>query len=188
MFKQLAAVVALGAAGAPGAHAAGVDLALGNDTADLVFLTNAEAIGYGGADLGFGVFFNDDDDVMATAKFLATNVVETQRSLQLGVGAKAFVTDLDSGRDASAIGPGGQVRYLLPTALTTALTFEGYYAPDITSFGDADGFWDVGLRFELEVSPSARAFVGYRWIEADVDGGPDEELADELQFGVRILF
>lgn len=187
MIKRFFGVAALGLCSTT-THAAGLDLALGQDTASLVYLTDTASIGYGGADIGFGGFFNNNDDIMLTGNFLVTGSPGEQVPLQFGVGAKGFYTDLDSDRDASAIGIGGQVRYLFPTRTHIAVAVEGYYAPRITTFEDADTFSEFNPRFEIEIVPGTHAYVGYRWIEADMDTGPDEELSDEAQVGIRLTF
>ena len=187
MMKRLLGAAALGVCSTT-THAAGLDIALGQDTASLVYLTDTASMGYGGADIGFGGFFNNDDDIMVTGNFLVTGSPGQNIPLQFGVGAKGYYTDLDSNRDASAIGIGGQVRYLFPTETHLAFSVEGYYAPRITSFQDADSLAEFNPRFELEVVPGTHAFVGYRWIEFDMDGGPDEELSDEINVGIRLTF
>jgi len=188
MIRRMMGVVALGLCSTTTAQAAGFELALGQDTASAVYLTDSSSMGYGGADLGFGAFFNNDDDVMLTGNFLVTGSPGQDLPLQFGVGAKGYYTDLDSNRDASAIGIGGQVRYLFPTRTPIAFAVEAYYAPRITSFEDADSFVEFNPRFELEVVPGTNAFVGYRWIEADMERGRDEELSDEVQVGIRLTF
>jgi hypothetical protein len=188
MIKRLLAATAIAAGSAAPAHAAGLELALGNDTASLTFLTESAGMGYGGADLGFGGFFNNDDDLMLTGNLLVTGTPGRNVPIQYGVGAKAFLTDLDSDRDANAIGIGGQIRYMFPTETPIGVSLEGYYAPSIVSFGDADSLLELTPRLELEVVPGTRAFVGYRLTEFDMDGGPDEELADEINVGIRLSF
>lgn len=188
MIKRMLAATALAACATTPAQAAGLELALGNDTASLTYLTNSASIGYGGADLGFGGFFNNDDDVMLTGNLLVTGSPGRNVPIQYGVGAKAFATDLDSDRDAHAIGIGGQVRYMLPVATPAGLSVEAYYGPSIVSFGDADSLFEITPRFELEVVPGTRAFVGYRLTEFDMEDGPDEELADEVNVGIRVSF
>lgn len=188
MIKRVMGVVALGLCSTTAAQAAGFELALGQDTASAVYLTDSSSIGYGGADLGFGAFFNSNDDIMLTANLLVTGSPGQNVPLQYGVGAKGYYSDLDSDRDASAIGIGGQLRYLFPTRTPMAVAVEAYYAPRITTFGDAEDFFEINPRFELEVVPGTNAFVGYRWIEADMEAGRDEELSDEVQVGIRLTF
>ena len=188
MMKRWIGAAVLGVCSSTGAHAAGFDVSLGNETAYFRYLTDTASMGYGGADVGFGLFYNDNEDAMLTANFLVTGSPGPNAPLQYGIGAKGYYTDLDSGTDASAIGLGGQVRYLLPTRTQIGLTAEAYYAPEITSFSDAESFTEFTPRVEVEVMPSAMAYVGYRWIEADIEGGADEELSDEVVFGIRLQF
>ena len=58
----------------------------------------------------------------------------------------------------------------------------------MTSFSDFDGLVEYRGALELEVTPSARAYIGYRVIEVELDTGFDYELDDNAHIGVRFAF
>ncbi len=176
--------------------ASGIDISLGNDSAEFVYLFDSDTqVGIGGNDIGASIFFNDDDDVLATFKFLVTgNAIGRNRSLQLGAGAKAYIglidNDIVGDEDTIAgVGVGGKIAYIFPAQTPMALSLEGYIAPDITSFGDNKDIVELLLRFELEVAPSTRIFIGYRDLEAEIeDLSLDYEFDESAHIGVRVSF
>ena len=171
-------------------QAKGLDLRLADKTAELIYLTESSTFGYGGADMGLGFFYNDADDVMFSAVAMVSGHGSgNNRPLQFGVGVKlAFasldVPDLESG----ALSVGGQLRYVIPATTPVAFLAEGFVSPDITTFGDAEQTLEYRIALELEVTPSARAYVGYRKIEIDLTGLGEYEMDDEVHLGVRLAF
>jgi hypothetical protein len=186
------------------AQARGLDISLGSDTAQINYLAQSDSqIGIGGTEFGGGVLFNESDDVIFNMGVLVTgNSLGQNRSLQLGAGARAYAGKLDcddndivgnvdcSGNDTvAAIGIGGKVAYIFPSRTPISLSLEAYLAPNVTSFGDHEDFLEVTLRFELEVAPTTRFFVGYRNMEIELeDLGEDYEIDDSGHLGVRFAF
>lgn len=172
------------------AYGAGFDLSLSDETAYPRFLTDSSSLGYGGADIGAGAFFNEEDDWLLTGNMLVTNNPGSDNPWQFGAGAKAYYGEVDTfDDDVGALAIGGLVRYTVPAETPIGLVAEGYAAPGITSFGEADDFHELNLRAEVEIVPSTRAYVGYRWLESDLDGpGRDYELDDNIHVGIRVFF
>lgn len=190
--RSIAAAVIAAACSAP-AHAAGLDISLSDDTANFVWLTDAGSLGYGGADVGFGLFFSendtDDHDFVGTVNLLVTNNPASGNNFQLGVGAKAYAGQVDEPEeDVAAIAIGGLVRYIIPSETPMGIALEGYAAPSVTSFGDTERMREIMARFELEVMPSTRGYIGYRFLEPELDEAGDVELDDQLHVGVRVVF
>lgn len=171
------------------AQASGFDISLSDETANVVYLTDSGSFGYGGADIGFGLFFNEADDAVAHANILVTSNPQSGNNFQFGVGAKGYLGTLDvPDEDVAAIGIGGLVRYVIPSATPMGISLEGYFAPDITSFSDTESLREVIARFELEVMPSTRGYIGYRVLEPEMDVAGDVEIDDEFHVGIRFLF
>lgn len=179
--------------------ASGVDMRLGSETAEVVFLTESATFGYGGADMGFGVFLNEDDSLIGTGSILVSGSGEGDvRGLHFGVGAKVYagIIDLPSPLDnqsGGAVAIGGMIRYVFPGRMPLAVLLEGFGAPDVTSASDFKGLKEIRLALELEVTPSARAYIGYRTLEVELDSGVgfkdnEIELDDEAHIGVRFSF
>ncbi|MBL4763352.1 MAG: hypothetical protein JKY93_11735 [Gammaproteobacteria bacterium] len=167
-----------------------LEIALSSDTAFFGFTTDSSAIGYGGADLNFGLLFNEADDVALSAGLTVLRQPDMEAPLTFGVGVKAYYVDIDrTGDTATSIAIGGQIKYTIPAKMPVNLVAEYYFSPDITTFGDADGLDELNLRVELEVMPQTMGYIGLRKLEIDgKDGSADTEISDDIQFGVRIAF
>jgi hypothetical protein len=169
-------------------HAAGVDISVSDQTANFVFLLDSSSLGYGGADIGIGGFYNENKDWVATGNLLVTSNPGSGNPWQIGVGTKAYYADLDIDESASAIALGGVLRYVIPSETPMGVAFEGYTAPSVTSFGDTERFHEAMARFEVEVVPSTRGYVGYRWMETRLEDIGKYRLDDEFHIGIRVFF
>lgn len=175
------------------AHAAGLDISLGNETAQFVYMFDSDSqIGIGGADLGAGVFFNEQDDYLFNFSVLVMgHSAGRNRALQFGAGAKAYAGELDIPVQDSvgAVAVGGKISYIFPASMPMALSAELFYAPDITSFGDNESLTEFLLRLEVEVAPTTRFYVGYRSLETEFENTNIEyELDDNGHVGIRFSF
>jgi len=170
------------------AQAAGLDVSLSDESANFEFLFDSSSLGYGGADLGVGLFFNEDDDQLLHGNVLITSNPGSNNPWQFGVGGKAYYADLDGGDSGAAIGIGGLVRYVIPAELPMGVVVEGYHSPKITSFDDLDRFNEASARFEVEIMPSTRGYVGFRFLDAELDNGGDTTLDEEFHLGIRVFF
>jgi len=174
------------------ANAAGLDISLSDRTAHFQYLFDSGSLGYGGADVGAGIFFNEADDVLGTGHLLATSNPDGPSNIQFGVGAKAYAgvderTNSDD-QTIGAVGVGGLVRLILPAQTPMGVAVEGYRAPPITSFGDTRDLSEIMARFEIEVMPSTRGYVGYRLLEPDTEDFGDVAFDDEFHVGIRITY
>jgi len=191
MLKKIAAILLISLSSVQTIYADGVDLKLADETAEVLYLTESSTFGYGGADIGMGFFFNENDDWMASAiAMVSGNSASNERSLQFGVGVKLLLASLDAANEeVGALGLAGQVRYVIPAATPIAFLLEGVIAPEVTSFSGAEQYTEYRFAVELEVTPSARAYVGYRNIEIELDTlGADVEIDDEVHLGIRLEF
>ncbi|MDQ7015697.1 MAG: YfaZ family outer membrane protein [Gammaproteobacteria bacterium] len=170
--------------------ASSLDISLSSKTANFQFLSDASALGSGGADIGVGVFYDDSSNYMANANILVLGHPASERlPVQLGVGAKAYVASLDgSDESVAAVGLGGMARYVVPAEIPVALSLEAYFAPAITSFGDTEEVVQIDARVEVNVMPSARAYLGYRYLNTRLKLAGDVTLDDRLHVGIRLNF
>jgi YfaZ precursor len=192
MFKKITAIFFMSMLSVQ-VYASGVDLKLADETAEVQYLTESSTFGYGGADIGIGFFFNEADDWMFSALAMVTgNSASNERSLQFGVGVKllgAKLKRLNPDDTIGALGLAGQVRYVIPSETPVAFLLEGVIAPEVTSFSGAEQYTEYRFAVELEVTPSARAYIGYRNIEIDLENtSADYEIDDEVHLGVRLEF
>jgi len=175
------------------ASATGLDFRLGSKTAEIVILSQSSTFGYGGADIGYGFFFNENHDYMASGSMLVSGSSSGDvRALHFGVGAKLYAGTLNTEPDnlnGGALAIGGQVRYVFPASTPLAILGEVYAAPSVTSVSDFEGVTEYRVALELEVTPSARAYIGYRQLKVDLGGpGPKYKLDDKAHVGVRFTF
>lgn len=172
------------------AEARGIDLKLANKMAEFTYLTESSTFGYGGADVGLGFMFTEDDDVQLNGQIMVSgNPAGNNRAFQFGVGGKLTVTSIDAlNEEIGAIALGGQFRYVIPAAAPIAFVAAGFYAPGITSFSGADRYTEFRVAIEMEVTPSARAYIGYRNEEYRMERGGDFEVDDNVHLGLKFDF
>ena len=171
-------------------YANGIDFRISSDTAELTFLSEASTFGYGGADVGVGVFINEIDDLMLGGSILVSgSSAGDVQALHFGVGVKAYFGSIDlSNETGGAFAIGVQGRYVFPGATPIAILVEAFVAPSVTSLIDFEGVTEYRLGAEFEVSPSARAYVGYHGYEVDTKQGSNHTLDDLVHVGVRFSY
>ena len=174
----------------PNANASDFEAALSKETAQFTFRSDSSLIGWGGADMGLGLFYNEDSDFIGQFSLLQMRQASQQNPLTFGVGVKAYLGQLDDpDADVFAMGIGGQVQYTIAGTMPMAIYLNAIYAPEITSFADTEGVIDYSLGFQIEALPQTIAFIGIRHLEFELDDGPDYEADDDnIHFGVRLTF
>jgi hypothetical protein len=174
--------------------AGAIDFSVARDMAELTYLTQTSSFGYGGADIGFGALVNQYNDVMASGSILVSgSSTGDVKGLHFGVGAKAYAGSLDGSSGnldvtGGAIAIGGRLRYVFPSSTPVAILADVFYAPEVTSISEFDGLREYRADIELEVTPSARAYVGYRTLEVTYNNSVDYDVDDEAHIGVRFEF
>ena len=189
-FTHLGYFCLLGLALAPAASANDFEAALSKETAQFTFRSDSSLIGWGGADLGLGFFYNDESDFVGQASLVQMRQPSEETPLTFGVGVKAYLGHLDDvDQDVVAFAVGGEVRYTIPGTMPMAVYGRVFFAPEITSFSDAEGLLDYTIGFQIEALPQTIAFVGLRHFEADTDRESSYELDDDnIHIGVRLTF
>lgn len=90
--------------------------------------------------------------------------------------------------DGAVLALGGQVDVRFPGYERIALGAHAYGAPEVTSFGDLESYYDVGLSLGYEVIKGASVSVGWRELRADVDPDGKIKADDGLYGGLRLTF
>jgi hypothetical protein len=180
----------LGLAFISAANANDFEAALSKETAQFTFRSDSSLIGWGGADLALGLFYNDDSDIIAQGSLVQMRQPSEDTPLTFGVGVKAYLGHLDDiNEEIVAFAIGGEVRYTIPGTMPMAVYARGFYAPEITSFADAKEVVDYTIGFQLEILPQTIGFVGIRHLEFDTDDeGSYDADDDNLHIGVRLTF
>lgn len=179
----------LGFAGS--AAATGVSLNLGDDTAEISVRQELDLQQPDELRVGASLLFNEADDLVGTANLQVIGDLQPGfRALKYGAGFKAYVADLDAtDTTIGALGIGGLVRLDIPqTAVPLAVVLEGYFAPEITNTGRGEGVIDLTARFEVRFARNATAYIGYRYLEFDVENAGGHEVDDDFLVGLRLTF
>ncbi len=165
------------------------DLSLSNDTAMILFATPINYSGSGHTDVNAGLMYTESNDVMIMGGIEMMGEAGSHApGLHFGVGVKGYGVALDSGADVGSVAIGGKGWYVPPKLSRMGLVGQIYFGPDITTFGDADRFWEVSGRIEYEVIPEAAIYVGYREIETRLKTGMDVALDKGWHIGLRMSF
>lgn len=166
------------------------EAALSSETAQFTFRSDSSVIGWGGSDLAFSLFYNEESDFVLQGSLMQMRQASEETPLTFGVGVKTYLGKLDDiNQDVLSLGIGGEVRYTIPGTMPMAIYLRGFYAPDITSFLDAEEVVDYTLGFQIEALPQTTAFIGLRHLEFETeDDGDYEADDDELHLGVRLTF
>lgn len=154
------------------------------------YVTGADVIGLDAAQLGLEALVNDNDDVSVAADLGFYGRPAGISALTFGVGPKIYAATLDIFDDNFAAGAiGGFAGYQLPLRYPVQLTGQFYYAPKITTVGDADDLYDFIVRVETQFTDRLTGFIGYRRYVADLeDVNDDHDLDNNFHIGVRLLF
>lgn len=166
------------------------EAAVTSETAQFTFRSDSSLIGWGGSELGLGLFYNENSDYVGQMSLMQRRQASENNPLTLGVGVRAYLGDLDDiNQNIAAIAIGGEIRYTIPGVMPMAIYLTGHYAPKITSFSDTEEVIDYNLGFQIEILPQTTAFVGYRSLEVDVKDASGYELDDDrVHIGVRFTF
>lgn len=184
------AVIALCAAGAP-LHADEAEFYLSDESLQGRYATGAYVVGLPTGGLAIEGFINEEDDVLGALALDFAGTPSGVSAWTFSAGPKLYAAnfdaiDFDDGFVAAAVG--GTAGFILPVQIPAQVTGQLYYGPKITTFGDADDLTDFMVRAELEFVPQVLGFLGYRWLEADLDDDGERELDDNLHIGVSLNF
>ncbi len=189
MKKILVAVMLI--VGSTMGNAAGLDLALSDETANLQLLINPYGIAAGNSEVAIGGLINDEDDVLFFASVMARGPRQSNSAFySLGAGMKIYGGNLDLDQSIGALAIGARIGILIvPHPVNPVdLVVEGFFAPSITSAGDTEKLWEISTKLQLEIVPAARAYLGYRLVKVDTKDFGKVELDDNLHIGINISF
>ena len=198
-MRKLLPVIAAGLLFASNTQAAGLDLSLSNESANIEALSPVRTFTRGNRGgqlestglMSVGFFYNDLDDVIGHAKLVAVGTqTNTKVPYQLEFGVKAFAGKVkQDDTDVGALAIGGGIKIQNPSQYNPIdLKIEAFFTPGITTFGDTDSLLEISARLSLEIVPAAQAYIGYRLLEVENDSHFTLELDDNVHLGVRLQF
>lgn len=175
------------------ARAGSLDLNLGSDAFYGAYATAATNSG-----LEFDVSYlhheednEPDRDIAGLGLHLVDDAAQGETPFRVGVGARLFYLDATVA-DGGALAIGGHLRYSIPQYNRFAIGGHAYFAPDVTSFGDAEKYVQFGITAEYEILRQANVYLGYRRARAEYNfglAGSDEVTMDSgVHFGFRLFF
>ncbi len=172
------------------ASANDLEAALTSETAQFTLRSDSSIIGWGGAELAAGFFYNNDDDYVAQIGLMQRRQASQKTPVTLGVGVKGYLGDLNAPSEGIfAIAIGGEVRYTIPGVMPMSVYLTANYAPKITSFSDTEELIDTNIGFQIEVLPQTSAFIGYRNLKVNLSNGHKYDMDDDrIHIGVRLTF
>ncbi len=176
-------------------QAGGLDLSLSKETANLAVLLSP-GLRYipnsgGGSDISIGAFTNEAGDSLAFGMLMVRGVRQSDTAqYKLGAGVKVIAGDLDIDESVGALALGFQTSVLLASSAYNPVDFvvSAFYAPSISSFNDAETFTEYSARFQVEVIPQARAFIGYRRMQFDTNDFKDLTMDRSVHVGLSLNF
>lgn len=172
----------------PGARAAGLALSLSEETGEFTYFLGSRGFLEGGIDIGLSALYNRREDILLSAEIISLGQqAEFGQPWQLGIGMKLYGLRLEDDREMSAIALGAKLAYIIPSNIApTAFVAEAFFAPSITTFNDAERLFELRSRLEIEITPTALGFVGYRLITTRItEGADDVEIDDNVHVGIR---
>ena len=140
------------------------------------------------AELGW-LYNQDKGDVIHGSFHLVDAASGSGTALQAGLGVRLVHTRTDpSTFDGTVLAVGGFARYTLPNANRYNVGGYGYFAPDVTSFGDQTEYYELGVRLGYSVLRDGDVYLGLRRIQAKYEGFGKFTFDSGLHAGFEIRF
>lgn len=166
------------------------EIALSDESIQLRYLRlqDRSDIGNAPGELGFGLFWTENRDFVASSNYFVEASRLRFNRLTLMAGPVAYAAMLNTeNTDVFALALGAEARFELLRRQELDIVGRAAYAPDILTFGSADQLWDVTARAELPLTDRIIGFGGYRLFEIDLLQGTNE-LEESIHLGIRYEF
>jgi len=183
------------------AKAAGLDVALSNDTANIAVLLNPYNFrAGGGSELAVGGFINETGDNVLFATLMAHGVRKLpDQQYNLAAGMKLLTGNIEIGEEfeeatgdeekVGALALGFKAGFVIPSRQNPMeVALEAFMAPKITSFSDAESYSEINARFQVEIIPQAVTYIGYRRMQFDTNDFNNVRLDRSVHLGIRLTF
>jgi len=137
---------------------------------------------------------NSDPRGLVRANFLIQGAVNGFEDLILGMGAKLAYSSVklgDKNHTFFALPFGLHAKYRLPFDLPLGffVGVEGYYSPQVLSFGDAKNYIESNAFLEIQLIDRGSLIGGYRNIETNYDlSNGDVRVNESLFAGFKFFF
>jgi len=170
------------------AQGSGLDLNVSNHSVRAAYDTE---LTLSGLDLSFEGLHNTDRGNIAGAGLgVRANANPGGSPVTVLVGAKALWLDpsFAGASSASALALGGGVNFALPSYNRIAFGGYIYWAPSVTSFGNAERFLEEEVRGGYRLLPNGTVYLGYRHVTARFQGSGDSVMDNGFNLGFALRF
>ncbi len=175
-------LICLGLSLSPLSHADKVNLYLNNDTFSLNYSTAAVAE-HSNVDLGW--LHSTDNGDIANLGFQVEQNAGGTNTYALGGQLVGVFNDFDN---ASALALGGRFNVGLPSEPKVRFGGHVWLAPKVTSFSDATGYQDWGVRVGYQALERGEVFVGYQYAKIEYKNNFDVKIQDNIHVGMELTF
>jgi hypothetical protein len=110
-----------------------------------------------------------------------------QATVTAGLGGRVFALFGD-GADGGGLALGGMVDARLPAFNRIGLVAYGYGAPEASTFGDLEGWYEYAANLDYQVLQGASIYVGWRQVKVEVEGFGDYTVDTGFHAGLRLTF
>lgn len=192
-MKKLVAIAALavGAVAVP-AQAEIVDVSVGDNSFRVAlygplsrFIDDVK----GQYDLGVVIKPRTSDDLLVghVGALVTGDAGMKEANVAAGLGLRGVYVgrDHDSG---GALALGGQAEVRFPGYDRIGFSVYGYGAPEVTSFGEVDKYYEIGVGLDYQLVKGASIYVGWRQIKFDIGDFKDVAADDSVHAGLRLHF
>jgi hypothetical protein len=161
-----------------------LNLSLNNDTIGLAYLRPVTDTGLT-ADLGY-LRHTDGGNLTHFGLMLVDEAGSGREAFTVGLGGRLLRID-GGAASGSAVAIGATFRYVLPDYNRFAFSGAAFVAPQVTSFSDLEGYYEVTLRGEYRLLEKGSIYLGLRSMSGDFGVGR-ASVDDGLHVGIDLAF
>ncbi|MGH8443102.1 MAG: YfaZ family outer membrane protein [Nevskiaceae bacterium] len=145
-----------------------------------------------GGNYDLGVLLGDSDDgsfQQVHAGLLVTGDAGARdATVTAGLGGRVFLINGGPDADGGGLALGGMVDVRLPAFNRVGIIAYGYGAPDASTFGDFDGWFEYAASADYQVLKGASVYLGWRQLKLDLDGAGMLTVDTGWHVGLRLNF
>lgn len=138
--------------------------------------------------IGAGYIYREGGTKIANLDFHALGqTVLGNMPTTVSIGARGIYFDEDAA-DGAAVALGGGAHVKIPAVPGMGVKLTTHFAPQITSFGDAENLLLTELRATYRVIQNADIYAGYRVVRARLEDSGSQSIDENLHVGFTLIF
>ena len=172
------------------AQATSMALDFNNDSAEFRLDVPMSKDEYGAAIIGGRYLYNEDENTdMVSVEFKFVGDPGAIPGLEVGAGFIGYIGETQDLYDFNNLGVGLMAKYSPATLQGLGFTARIVYSPDIFSWQDSDGLFELNTRVSYSITPKVKVYAGYQKIELELDGvNQDIDVDDDVRVGLQVQF